>query len=147
MTRPLDSVDQEIVKLLKDDGRMPFTSIASTLGIAESTVRKRVNDMIESGALKITAIVNPEAVKKSTAAIVGLHIDGSKVEDIVNKLKSCTQVTYVAACAGEYDLIIKLNLSNTEELYDFLSNQLRKIEGITSSKTSLVMKVCKEVYP
>lgn len=147
MVKPLDSIDQQIISLLKNDGRMPFTLIASTLGIAESTVRKRVNDMVETGALKITAIVDPRVLEKTTAAVVGLHIEGSKVDEIVQRLSAYTQVTYIAACAGMYDLIIKINVSCTEELYDFLSNELRKIEGINSSETSLVMKICKEVYP
>lgn len=147
MVKPLDSIDQQIVSLLKNDGRMPFTSIASTLGIAESTVRKRVNDMVDTGALKITAIVDPRVLEKTTAAVVGLHIEGSKVDEIVQRLNTYAQVTYIAACAGMYDLIIKINVSCTEELYDFLSNELRKIEGIKSSETSLVMKICKEVYP
>jgi Lrp/AsnC family transcriptional regulator for asnA, asnC and gidA len=147
MMKHLDNIDQQIINLLKEDGRMPFTAMASALGIAESTVRKRVNDMIEAGVLKITAIVDPRVLGKSTSAIVGLQIEGSKVENIIEKLNECKQVTLIAVCAGVYDLIIKISVSSTEELYDFLSNELRKIDGITSSETSLVMKMRKEVYP
>ena len=36
----LDEFDREIIRLLQQDGRMPFLTIANQLGLAEGTVRR-----------------------------------------------------------------------------------------------------------
>ncbi|MEM7292657.1 MAG: AsnC family transcriptional regulator, partial [Pseudomonadota bacterium] len=50
---PYDSLNESIVDLLQQDGRMPFAEIATNLGVSEGTVRNRVNGMKSAGALRI----------------------------------------------------------------------------------------------
>ena len=49
----MDDVDRAIVEVLQRDGRTPFTTIAAQLGLSEGAIRKRVQRLIDAGAMQI----------------------------------------------------------------------------------------------
>jgi DNA-binding Lrp family transcriptional regulator len=44
--RPYDAVDRRLILLLGEDGRMPVATLAQRIGLSESTVRRRLADLI-----------------------------------------------------------------------------------------------------
>ncbi|MGI6609916.1 MAG: Lrp/AsnC family transcriptional regulator [Limnochordia bacterium] len=142
----LDDLDRKILRYLQQDGRMPFTAIATALNLAEGTVRKRVNRLIDEGVLKITGVLDPSKVGVQTLAIVGVKLTGAEVEEVVAQLEMLPEVRYMAICTGAYDVIMEVVVSNMEDLYAFLTKTLRAIPGVSSSDTSLVMKVGKHSH-
>ncbi|NLN18545.1 MAG: Lrp/AsnC family transcriptional regulator [Firmicutes bacterium] len=142
----LDDLDRRILRYLQQDGRIPFTAIAQALDLAEGTVRKRVNRLIEEGVLKIVGVLNPNKIGLGTLAIVGVKLTGDKVGEVIAQIEQLPQVRYLAICTGVYDVIMEVVVANTEELYVFLTKTLRSISGVASSDTSLVMKVGKHSH-
>ena len=138
----LDKLDQQLIARLQVDGRMPYTALASELGVAEATVRKRVNRLIESGTLRIVGVTTMEKLGLHTQAIVGVKVDGDKVDEVISRLESFDNVRYIGVAAGEFDLILELVAESNEELFKFLTRTLRDIPGVVASQTSLIMKVC-----
>jgi Lrp/AsnC family transcriptional regulator for asnA, asnC and gidA len=45
--RYLDTLDKVIIDELQDDGRRPYSEIASKLKVSEGTVRKRVKKLMD----------------------------------------------------------------------------------------------------
>lgn len=142
----LDSLDQQLIAYLEKDGRMPYTALAAQLGVAEATVRKRVNRLIDSGVLQIVGVISREKAGLRTQAIVGIKVDGDSVEQVIAELQPLDIVRYIGVSAGEFDLILELASASNEELFAFLTKRLRDIPGVLASQTSLIMKVCKKAY-
>ncbi|NMB11662.1 MAG: Lrp/AsnC family transcriptional regulator [Firmicutes bacterium] len=140
----LDSLDQQLVSYLQADGRTPYTTLATELGVAEATVRKRVNRLIDSGVLRIVGVTSRERLGLRTQAIVGVKVDGDSVERVIAELQPLDMVRYIGVAAGEFDLILELVAASNEELFTFLTQTLRDIPGVVASQTSLIMKVCKK---
>jgi Lrp/AsnC family leucine-responsive transcriptional regulator len=46
--------------------------------------------------------------------------------------------------AGEYDYLLKLLLRDTTELEDFLSRQLKSIDGVARNNTQVILSSLKE---
>ncbi|QIM17871.1 Lrp/AsnC family transcriptional regulator [Leucobacter coleopterorum] len=55
----LDPVDQQIVSLLEQDGRMSIEAISSKLGTAKATVRKHISLLQQSDRVSIRAVLDP----------------------------------------------------------------------------------------
>lgn len=142
----LDRLDQELIARLREDGRMPYTALAAELGVAEATVRKRVNRLIEKGILRIVGVTSNEKLGLHTQAIVGVKVDGDKVDEVIARLQPLDNVRYIGVSAGEFDLILELVAESNEDLFRFLTKTLRDIPGVVASQTSLIMKVCKRTY-
>ena len=140
----LDSLDQQLISYLQADGRTPYTTLAAELGVAEATVRKRVNRLIDSGVLRIVGVTSRERLGLQTQAIVGVKVDGDSVERVITQLQPLDMVRYIGVAAGEFDLILELVAASNEELFTFLTRTLRDIPGVVASQTSLIMKVCKK---
>lgn len=140
----LDEFDREIIRLLQQDGRMPFLTIANQLGLAEGTVRRRVAKLLDEGLLRIVGIANPFKIGMQTVAIVGLKVDRGRIEQIAKELSGLNEVRYVALSTGNYDLVIEVVVSSNDELLTFLVDTLAEIEGINNTGTSIVLKVAKE---
>jgi len=61
----IDGVDQLIIEQLQVDGRMPYTKLASAVGLSEAAARQRVQRLIDTGVIQVVAVTNPLMVSAS----------------------------------------------------------------------------------
>lgn len=59
---------------------------------------------------------------------------------VYDRLKKFHQIKEVIITYGEYDLIIKIEVEDLEELDQFIFNKIRVIEGISSTTTLIQAK-------
>ena len=131
-----DEFDREIIRLLQQDGRMPFLSIANRLGLAEGTVRRRVAKLRSEGLLKIVGFADPFKAGLQTVAIVGLKVERGRIEAIAEQLTTMKEVRYVALSTGNNDLVNEDVVSIYVELLSFLVDKLFVFSGIFYTGTS-----------
>ena len=72
--KTLDSLDNEIIRLLTEDGRMPIGDMATRLNVTAPTVRSRIKNLEESGMLKVTGLINTYQHQELITALIGLNI-------------------------------------------------------------------------
>ena len=70
MVRSSNDLNAEIIRLLQEDGRLPYGIIASKLGVSAGTVRNRVSRMRDAGV----AVVDPIAVDYASDAMLGIKV-------------------------------------------------------------------------
>ncbi len=69
----LVALDGTIVALLQKDWHLPLEAIAAEVGLSRSATRARVERLLGSGAMRITAVVHPHALGLSSFAHVSLE--------------------------------------------------------------------------
>ena len=83
----VDDLDCKILKLLQEDGRTSFTTIAEKLKFSESTIRKRVQGLQKRGVIKkFTVEIAPFKIGIRTVAIVGVDVDPTQLLEASQKL-------------------------------------------------------------
>ncbi len=142
----LDKTEREVIKLLQRDGRMSFVDMAKEIGVTEGTIRRKFNRLMEEQILKIAAVANPFVIGFHTPAIIGLNVETSKLEKVVEQLCGLDKVRYVSTTTGIFDIVIECHFSSNQELYRFIVEGLGRIEGITDTNTSLVLHVYKNTF-
>jgi Lrp/AsnC family transcriptional regulator for asnA, asnC and gidA len=143
----IDINDVKIVNLLMEDGRMSASEIARQIdGISERVVRYRIDRMIDEGIINISAIVKPQAFGLETYADVWMEVESDKILEVANKLAEYENVTYVACSIGETDVSIQVVSKDTAEIYQFVTEVVRKVPGVRKTVTSIVPIVLKDVY-
>lgn len=88
----IDDTDAAIIRLLQDDGRRSYASIASELNLSPSTVQHRANRMIDEGLLVIKGIVHPDSLANGITAMIALKADGNKLNDIVMQMSKLPEI-------------------------------------------------------
>ncbi len=78
----LDELDNEIIRLLIDDGRMPIGEMAKQLNVTSPTVRKRIKALENNGIFKVSGLINPSRHREMITALVAMSVrsDG-KLDD------------------------------------------------------------------
>ena len=143
----IDKIDYEIIKLLKQDGRMRASEIARQLGDkSERAVRYRIDRLIENGVISLTAIVQPRGLGLNVVADVLLETDSDSIMEIAKKAASYEYVSYVACSIGETDISIQVLAADTAEVYRFVTEVIGKIPGVRKTTTSIVPIVLKDIF-
>lgn len=139
-----DRTDVAIIERLQEDGRMPFAQIARELGLAEATVRHRVNRLRREGIVQIVAVVDPLELGLHLAE-VGIRLRGP-VEAAVAALEPIPEVVYVAVCTGSFDLLVEVVFRDSDHLLHVLSGGIRQAPGVDVVEVFTILKVPKDSY-
>jgi Lrp/AsnC family transcriptional regulator for asnA, asnC and gidA len=143
----IDKNDVRIINLLLEDGRMPASEISRQLDdISERVVRYRIDRMIEEGIISVSAIVKPEAFGLDTYADVWLEVESDKILEVAKTLTKYENVTYVSCAIGETDVNIQVVSKDAAEIYQFMTEVVRKIPGVRRTVTSIVPIILKDIY-
>ena len=143
----IDKIDLKIVNLLLDDGRKSASEIARQIGeVSERAVRYRIERMIEEDVIRLSAVVRPEALGLPIRADVWLEVESDRIREVAQIMAGYENVTYVACSIGENDISIQVVAKDTDEVYRFVTETIRKVPGVRRTTTSIVPLIIKDVY-
>jgi Lrp/AsnC family transcriptional regulator, regulator for asnA, asnC and gidA len=142
-----DKVDVKIVNILLEDGRMPASEIARRIGdISERAVRYRIERMVDAGIIQVSAVAKPQAFGLTTIADVWMEVESDRILEVAKKMAEYDNVSYVACGIGESDVSIQVVAKDTAEIYQFITEVVRKVRGVRKTTTSIVPLIIKDVY-
>jgi Lrp/AsnC family transcriptional regulator, regulator for asnA, asnC and gidA len=138
----LDTLDKNLIRLLKQDGRVTTAQIATKLEVTTPTVRSRMKALIQAGILRVAGLVNLSAVPELTTALIGINIEShGQLSSQLEKLTSLKPVHWAAVVTGRFDVIAEVVVPDgTEGLYRFTSVDLPTIGRVTHCETFVVMR-------
>jgi Lrp/AsnC family transcriptional regulator for asnA, asnC and gidA len=143
---PLDDIDRQIVRMLQKNGRMPNTEIGRALGLTETTIRKRVNRLLDEDYINIVAVPTPRVPATRLSALIGVSVRLGTLDAVAKKLAAAPEVRYLSLTTGRYDMIAEAFFPGTEQLLDFVSGRMAQVEGVVNVETSLVLRIEKFGY-
>jgi Lrp/AsnC family transcriptional regulator for asnA, asnC and gidA len=143
MAHPLDEFDRCIIVLLQRDGRLSNVEIARSLGLAEGTVRKRLDRLLSEGIIRIMAVAEPAPLGLAASIIIGIQTELGQLNELAQRLAAIPEVHCVNVVTGTYDVIIEAVLPSGEHLLSFLVDKVAKIPGVKRTETSHVLQVVK----
>ena len=139
----IDSKDEKIMGILKQDSREPIREIAKKTKIRPSTVHQRIQKLIENNINeKFTIKLNNKSVGENF--IVFMLVKGGTTEYIDSKILNDRHVKEVFGVTGEYDLLIKLKFKDVGEFHQFVLGFRKYKKEIQSTLTMVVTANLKE---
>ncbi len=132
----LDEIDRRVIKILQADGRRPNTEIARELHVSETTIRKRVSQLVSRGLINIVAVPTPRAVGMNLSAIIGISVTLPKLREISEELKRQKEVRYVGVSTGRYDIIVEAFFFDQQHFLDFISSRLSRLQAWRRPRSS-----------
>lgn len=142
----IDTIDRKIIAALQKDGREAFTQIAKSLNVSPGMIRARYNRLVEMGVLRVTAITNPLRMGYTKMALIGIKAEGGRLMDVASQVAALEEVIYLIVVSGAYDIIAEIVCRSQDDLLQFLTERLYKIEGIRETESFMHLKIMKEVY-
>ena len=141
----IDAVDKLIIEQLQQDGRRPYTEIATAVGLSEAAVRQRVKTLITSGVMQIVAVADPLRIGFHIEAMIALRVEGDLMST-AEALAAVPEIIYVVIVAGSFDLVIEVMCADHDHLLRLLNEKIRVIPGVTRTETFTYLRIVKETY-
>ena len=138
----LDELDNRIIHLLVEDGRMPIGEMVKCLSVTAPTIRSRIKNLEKKGLLKVSGIIDPNQHQEMTTAVVAMSIQShGKMDQILEKIARLPNVVWAGVVAGRYDIIAELVFTGGKaELYKFTTEIILKMGNVVRSETFVIMK-------
>lgn len=114
--------DEEIMQILKSDGRASVESISRQTKMAATSVSRRIDYLITSGQYAIRTLVEPAILGFGVEAMLWVQTSVDAVEPLGQRLSKWPSVRYLAAIGGHYQLLVNVTAASHAELYQFTSH-------------------------
>ena len=139
----IDDTDRELLALLRHDARMPVATLAAKLKVARGTVQNRMKRLERDGVIVgYTIRVKPQAEAHRIRALMTIVVEGNRGAEVLHALRGHPNVTGLHSTNGRWDLIAELRADSLESFDRALGN-IRLIDGIASTETSLLLSTHK----
>jgi Lrp/AsnC family leucine-responsive transcriptional regulator len=143
MPAGLDRMDREILRLLREDGRVSLASVAKAVNLSGPAVHERVRKLEQRGVIAgYTAVLSPEAMDRSHVAFVQVTLsEGSEFaadDPIVARICEESDVLEFHRTAGDDCYLIKVRTATNKDLEQLL-RRIRTIKGVARTRTTIVL--------
>lgn len=118
-------LDRRLVAALSAQPRASASSLAETIHEPRAVVAAHLRAHLNSGALKVVAVVHPHVSGLFVVAHVSVATDGSPLTALASLVASWPETVLVSAVAGVYDLVLEVRVKNHDDLETLLARVRR----------------------
>jgi Lrp/AsnC family transcriptional regulator for asnA, asnC and gidA len=137
-----DTLDNKIISLLTENGRMPIGEMSKRLKVTAPTIRNRIKNLEENGIFKVSGLIDPSKHREMITALVAMSIQShGKLDKILDKIAQLPNVVWAGVVTGRHDIIAEVICKEGKgELYRFTTETILKIGNVIRSETFIILK-------
>jgi len=137
----LDEIDHQILDMLIDNTRIPFTDIAKKLLISAGTVHVRVKKMEEAGIIRGSSLtLDYKKLGYSFIAYVGVFLQNtSQTKFVLERINDIPFVTVAHITTGKFNIFCKIRARDTMHAKEIIF-KLDDIEGVYRTETMISLE-------
>lgn len=126
----LDALDEQILKMIATNARIPFLEVARACNVSGAAIHQRIQKLTNMGVLKGSEfIIDPEKVGFETCAYIGIYLkDPSSFDEVTKALMKIPEIVECHYTTGEYDMFIKLYARNNHHLLSIIHDKLQPLQ-------------------
>ena len=133
----MDTLDQQLLALLRLDARASVATLATKLKVSRGTVTNRIARLEDEGVINgYTVRLRPDVVPNEIVAWMSITVEGNRTREVISMLLGEPGVSGLFDTNGRWDLLAELRSSNLGELANVLE-RVRLIKGISATETSI----------
>jgi DNA-binding Lrp family transcriptional regulator len=139
----MDDLDRQLIAHLRADARLPVATLAKRLKVARGTVQNRLARLERDGVIAgYTVRLRTTDTERRVVALMLLAVEGPAVENVLATLRGDPAVAKLHTTNGRWDIVAELRADTLEE-FDRVLGRIRRIEGVATSETNLLLSTFK----
>jgi Lrp/AsnC family leucine-responsive transcriptional regulator len=91
----LDEIDRKIISQLQINGRTTLQDLAKIIGFSSMGTKKRVEKLLKNGTIKVSALINPSALKLHPAFVMLEMESAEAMQDLLKRFEECPRVIQI----------------------------------------------------
>jgi DNA-binding Lrp family transcriptional regulator len=141
----LTPTDTPLLEALARDGRLSFAELAATTGWPESTTRRRVQELFESGSLYTDVEIDPELYGLRAPMLLWLAVAPSRVAAVGAALREHQEIVFAAATTGPTNVQALAICRDMPEFYRYLTEKLGSLDGVERVESEPLLRNIKQL--
>jgi DNA-binding Lrp family transcriptional regulator len=142
----IDKVDQQLVAELQQNGRLSYADLARKVGISLSTVSRHMDALLKDKIIKIVAVPDPSTLGYFADTKLIINVKPNYVNSVCEELSQYNNVYLLLTLMNGFEILAGVNCDTPDKLFDFITNKVAKIEGITNIETFIRAEIKKATY-
>ncbi len=146
--RELDKIDEHILRILQEEGRISFTELGERVGLSTTPCTERVRRLERDGVITgYHARLDPQQVGAGLLVFVEISLaykSGDIFEGFRNAALRLPNVLECHLVSGDFDYLIKARISEMASYRKLLGSTLLTMPNVRDSKSYIVMEEVKE---
>ena len=139
----MDSLDLQLIGLLRTDARASVATLAAKLGVSRGTVTNRITRLEDDGVINgYTVRLRPDAQPDQITAWMSIAVEGNQTRAVIATLLGEPGVASLHDTNVRWDLLAALRAGTLGELAEVLE-RVRLIKGIGATETSIHLQTYK----
>ena len=143
----LSDLDLALLRELGTDGRMSHADLAKAVGWSESSVRRRMDQLQDTGMLFYDLELDLPAFGLRAPTWLWLSVPPSELNSVGEAFGKFPEVAYAAAITGAFNLLVVAACRDEEAFYTFLTERVGALPGVGRVETSPVLRTLKQSSP
>ena len=140
-------LDSALYAALAVDGRASYADLAAATGWSETTVRRRVDQLRDAGALYFDLELDMAAFGFRSTVWMWLSVPPSQLAAVGTALAKFPEIAYAMATTGPSNLAACAVCRSQEALYEFLTDKVGALPGVERVETAPVIRTVKQASP
>ncbi|EDM46490.1 Lrp/AsnC family transcriptional regulator [Marinobacter algicola] len=143
----LDKLDQRILSVLQQDGRISNQLLAEQVGLSPAACWRRVRTLEENGViLGYSARLDPESVGQGLCVLVNLSLQRHNLDstaEIEQQVSSYPEVLQCFAVTGSADFVLRVVVPDMASYDRFLNSKIFTLQGIAQVHSNFALREIK----
>lgn len=135
--------DHRLMAVLREDGRTPLAQLAKTTQWSQTTIRRRMDELVDAGVLYFDIDFDPALLGLRFQALLWLSVAPVRLHEIGTLLAQHPEVAYVAATTGSTNLLASVVCSSVHDLYEYITRRIAVLPAVTHLETAPVVRTVK----
>jgi Lrp/AsnC family transcriptional regulator for asnA, asnC and gidA len=138
----IDNTDLQILALLSEDAKMPYTEIAKKVYVSGGTVHVRMRKLEEMGIVQgATLKIDYSKLGYDITAFLGIYLEKSSFYDrVAAELEKIPEVVSLHYTTGPYSMYAHVYCKDTQHLREVLHDKIQKIDGVDRTESIISLE-------
>ena len=143
--KKLDRIDRKILEEIQRDGNISNLELAEKVNLSPSPCSRRVRQLQDAGIIeKQVTLLNKNALGLPLTVYIHVSLEKQLPKTLENFERTISTYNEVLECAlitgSDADYLLKVLMPDMSYYEKFLLKELNQIEGVSSIRTSFVMR-------
>jgi Lrp/AsnC family transcriptional regulator for asnA, asnC and gidA len=138
----IDKIDKQILSILMENAKTPYTEIAKKLLVSPGTIHVRMKKMEYVGLVKKSQLtINHELLGYDLTAFLGIYLEkGSNYKDVIEQMDKIPEIVEAHYTTGVYSIFAKITCKNTKHMRHVLNEEIQSVSGIQRTETIISLE-------
>lgn len=136
----IDEIGYDILRVLRDDGRVSISALAERVGISRASAYSRVEALSRAGVITgYAARVDPARAGLGVCALVFCSVHPQSWEEFFSSVRALPEVESAKITTGEHDIMLLVRSIDVEGIHALVVGGIASLPQVARVETVLIL--------